>query len=143
MESSRGCQGGTVDKTWRVTLIPVTHYDRFLRGSASRKCAKLKIVRYLECQIGPYEIDMKIESTNKSERYRFTGQVFDPCEDWEPQPGFIVSLFCGEIELAKTKTGKFGEFRLKHRHRGRLHVRLGYSAEIYGSIAVGEGVYAD
>ena len=123
--------------------IPVPLFDIFLHGSASEACPRVNVVRYLIWQVGPFQIDIRIESNNQSELYKVAGLVVHIRESSEPQCDITVSLFGECQELAHTKTDSRGEFSMEHSHSGKLQVRLAFSEEIYASVDVGEGVYRD
>lgn len=128
---------------WNGTLSPVPLFDIALRGSAPDVCDRVNVVRYLIWQVGPFQIDIRIESTNRSDQYSVAGIVVHANNESEPQPDITVSLFSADAELARAKTDAHGEFSMQHSRAGKLQVRLAFSDEIYASVNVGEGVYSD
>jgi hypothetical protein len=57
------------------TLQPVPLFDIFLHGSAPQDCERINVVRYLIWQVGPFQIDIRVESTNVSDSYKVAGLV--------------------------------------------------------------------
>jgi hypothetical protein len=132
-----------MDADVHAKLVPVPLYDLFLQGSAAGVSEAVNVVRYLIWQVGPFQIDIRVESTNQSDRYKVAGLVAHVRDNSEPQPNITVSLFSHGNELARTKTDHLGGFSMEHRQPGKLQVRLAFSDEIYVPVEIGEGVYSD
>jgi hypothetical protein len=132
-----------MDTDCNAGLRPVPLFDAFPSGSSPEVRQTVNVTRYLIWQVGPFHIDIRVESTNQSDRYRVGGGVLHVINECEPQPDITVSLFSGNTELARTKTDDHGEFSMEHRQTGKLQVRLAFSDEIYASVNIGEGVYCD
>jgi hypothetical protein len=130
-----------VDDYCNASPKPVPLFDAFPHGSSPEARHTVHVTRYLIWQVGPFHVDIRVESTNQSDRYRVTGGVLHVINDSEPQHDITVSLFSGDTELVRTKTDQHGEFSMDHRQPGKLHVRLSFSDEIYAAVNVGEGVY--
>jgi hypothetical protein len=125
------------------TLQPVPLFDIFLHGSAPQDCERINVVRYLIWQVGPFQIDIRVESTNVSDSYKVAGLVVHTRTESEPQSDITISLFSDCQELARTRTDLRGEFSIEHSHAGNLQVRLAFSDDIYASVDIGEGIYRD
>lgn len=125
------------------TLAPVPLFDIYLHGAAPDVCARVNVVRYLIWQVGPFQIDVRVESTNISASYKVAGLVVHTRSESEPQADITISLFSEDQELARTRTDLRGEFSIEHSHTGNLQIRLAFSDDIYASVNIGEGVYHD
>jgi hypothetical protein len=125
------------------TLAPVPLLHALPSGSALDASQQVNVVRYLIWQVGPFQIDIRVESTNHSDRYKVAGLVVHTRSESDPQADITISLFNEDQELARTRTDLRGEFSIENSHSGNLQVRLAFSDEIYASVNVGIGVYRD
>jgi len=85
--------------------------------------------RQLLYRAGAVLIDMRLQSTGKSDRFTLIGQVLKSGQNKQALRQVPVHLLSGTKELASTATNQFGEFSLEHEVGKDLHVSLEVSQE--------------
>jgi hypothetical protein len=98
--------------------------------------------RQLLYRAGEVMIDVRLESSDESERFALTGQVFREQGSKVGITRVPISLISGRNELARTSTNQFGEFYIEHESADKnLQVSLGVNSEKEVFIPLDESIW--
>jgi hypothetical protein len=98
--------------------------------------------RQLLYRAGEVMIDVRFESSEESERFALTGQVFREQGSKVGITRVPISLISGKNELARTSTNQFGEFYLEHESADKnLQVSLEVNSEKEVFIPLDESIW--
>lgn len=95
-------------------LAAVLLYDSFNCELAGGMRSGPDAERYLLYSVGPLEIDLRLGGKSESDQRTITGQILDTRLDSQPSSGLVVRLLNEQMELARAKTGNFGEFKMEY-----------------------------
>jgi hypothetical protein len=131
------------EKGLRLREIAELVFDSFLTPQlAGVRSAAGVGSRQLLYRAGEVMIDVRFESSDESERFALTGQVFRDQGSKVGMTRVPISLISGKNELARTATNQFGEFYLEHESADKnLQVSLEVNSEKDVFIPLDESIW--
>jgi hypothetical protein len=98
--------------------------------------------RQLLYRAGEVMIDVRFETSDESERFALTGQVFRDQGSKVGMTRVPISLISGKNELARTSTNQFGEFYIEHESADKnMQVSLEVNSEKDVFIPLDESIW--
>jgi hypothetical protein len=131
------------EKAFRIREIAELVFDSLMTPQlAGVRSAAGVGSRQLLYRAGEVMIDVRFESSDESERFALTGQVFREQGSKVGMTRVPISLISGKNELARTSTNQFGEFYLEHESAEKnLQVSLEVNSEKDVFIPLDESIW--